>query len=552
MSSVQKKTTTKTTKTVTTKKTEHVQSSSVDQSADVEGAIAHKANTLSIVKKGQFFNDSYFEDTRQDFQDAIQDVLTKWGDKSKPTNDINSYRDLRARDLRDENQAIKSSEDQRYHKIVVDVQDFINGGEVSVKTLDEVEIVVEGRVQRKVGNTTSTKSFKRTFILPDIVPESITSVVSSDGVLIIKALKKESEQDVSESVTVQKRVVTKQQTSTSTVATSGQQDVKQIAINVQEIQPTVTSPQPEQQQQTVTVTKQVTSTTTDKGSKPLPIAKKGGFFEDTFFEDCRKHYQTAVKQVLQKFNVTSTGTDDITTYRNLRQKDLREENQVATVDESTDVHKIIVDVKDFTDGGEVTVKTVDEREVVIEGRIEKQEGNKKTIKRFCKRFILPEDILVESVTSVVSSDGVLTITARKKVVDSGVETTQVIQKKVTSTVQTQQVTDKSSDVQEKKDTQQTKVTRIKKTKIVTITSTTVPFFNDPTYVEDVKDFQEAITTIIKKMNLTVKDTDTFTAYRNRRMINPRNENQAISEKETETVKKVRKTIPVSCVRRVIM
>ena len=74
-----------------------------------------------------------------------------------------------------------------------------------------------------------------------------------------------------------------------------------------------------------------------------------------------------------------------------------------------------MDVKDFMDGGEVTVKTVDEREVVIEGRIEKKEGNKTTIKRFCKRFILPEDILVESVTSVVSSDGVLTIIARKKV-----------------------------------------------------------------------------------------------------------------------------------------
>ena len=76
------------------------------------------------------------------------------------------------------------------HQIVVDVHDFINGGEVNVKTLDEVEIVVEGHVKRKVGNTTSTKSFKRTFILPDIEPESITSVVSSDGILIIKALKK--------------------------------------------------------------------------------------------------------------------------------------------------------------------------------------------------------------------------------------------------------------------------------------------------------------------------------------------------------------------------
>lgn len=116
MSSVQKQTTTKTTKTVTTRTTEQVQSSS-DQSADVQSAIAQNIHNLSIVKKGQFFDDSYFEDTRQDFQDAVQDVLTKWGDNSKPTNDINSYRDLRTRDLRDENQAIKSTEDERYHKV---------------------------------------------------------------------------------------------------------------------------------------------------------------------------------------------------------------------------------------------------------------------------------------------------------------------------------------------------------------------------------------------------------------------------------------------------
>lgn len=69
------------------------------------------------------------------------------------------------------------------------MKDFIDGGDVSVKTVDEEEIVVEGRVERKVGNTRSTKSFKRTFIFSDMVPESITSVVSADGILIIKALK---------------------------------------------------------------------------------------------------------------------------------------------------------------------------------------------------------------------------------------------------------------------------------------------------------------------------------------------------------------------------
>ena len=104
----------------------------------------------------------------------------------------------------------------------------------------------------------------------------------------------------------------------------------------------------------------------------------------------------------------------------------------------------------------------------------------------------------------------------------------------------QQVTDKSTEVEAKKesDTRQSKVTKTKKIRTVTIITTKVPFFSDPTFIEDVKDFQEAITTIIKKMKLTATETDIFTVYRNRRKINPRNENQAISEKETDTTKKV--------------
>ncbi|XP_050718533.1 titin-like isoform X2 [Eriocheir sinensis] len=774
MSSVQKKTT-RTTKTVTKKTTQQVQSSSsLDQSENVQSSATHNVNNLSIARKGQFFNDSYFEDTRQDFQDAIQDVLAKWGDKSKPANDINSYRELRQRDLRDENQAIKSTEDQRYHKIVIDVKDFIDGGDVSVKTVDEEEIVVEGRVERKVGNTRSTKSFKRTFIFSDMVPESITSVVSADGILIIKALKQDSGMDVSESVTVQKRVVQQQQQSTvqtsdqqaitvaspqpeqqqqtvsvikkvtstttsdsgtpgrvlpidkrggffedsyfedcrqhfqkavkqvlqksnvtstqaddiatyrdlrqkdlreetqvatvddeeqfqkiivdvkdflnggdvtvktveerevviegrierqegnkktikrfckrfilpedilvesvtsvvssdgvltitapkkpsetrdtdvsqsvtvqktvvkkqqtSTVETSGQQGIKQIDIIVKDTESAVASPQPqpEQQQQTVSVIKKVTSTTTSDSGTPgrvLPIDKRGGFFEDSYFEDCRQHFQKAVKQVLQKSNVTSTQADDIATYRDLRQKDLREETQVATVDDEEQFQKIIVDVKDFLNGGEVTVKTVEEREVVIEGRVERQEGNKKIIKRFCKRFILPEDILVESVTSVVSSDGVLTITAPRKpsetqdtdVSQSVTVKKTVVKKQQTSTVETAGQQDvkqidvqvKETDTTDKKTVTDTQQTTTKTTKTVTITTTKTSFFKETTFVEDVKDFQEAITTIIKKLNLTVIDNDVFTTYRNYRKNNPpKNENQAVSEKDTDTTKKI--------------
>lgn len=77
--------------------------------------------------------------------------------------------------------------------------------------------------------------------------------------------------------------------------------------------------------------------------------------------------------------------------------------------------QVVVDVQDFINGGEVNVKVVNEREIVIEGHVEKKEGNTTSTKRFRKRYVLPEDIEVEKVTSVMSSDGVLTIKTPKKV-----------------------------------------------------------------------------------------------------------------------------------------
>lgn len=128
--------------------------------------------------------------------------------------------------------------------------------------------------------------------------------------------------DVNQSVSVQKTVVKKQQT--STVETTGQQDVRQTDVQVKDTQPAIASPQPD----------------SDTLGRVLPINRKGGFFEDSYFEDCRQHFQKAVKQVLQQCNVTSTQNDDIATYRDLRQRDLREENQVATVDDEEQFQKV--------------------------------------------------------------------------------------------------------------------------------------------------------------------------------------------------------------------
>lgn len=63
----------------------------------------------------------------------------------------------------------------------------------------------------------------------------------------------------------------------------------------------------------------------------------------------------------------------------------------------------------------MTVKVVQEREVVVEGRVDRQEGGVTSTKRCKKTFILSENIQVNSVTAVMSADGILTITAPKKV-----------------------------------------------------------------------------------------------------------------------------------------
>lgn len=75
----------------------------------------------------------------------------------------------------------------------------------------------------------------------------------------------------------------------------------------------------------------------------------------------------------------------------------------------------MVDVQDFMEGGSVNVRSAQDRQLTVEGQVETQTGGERYKKHFHRRFVLPRDIFSESVTSVVSADGVLTITAPKKV-----------------------------------------------------------------------------------------------------------------------------------------
>ncbi|XP_047473901.1 uncharacterized protein LOC125028555 [Penaeus chinensis] len=150
------------------------------------------------------------------------------------------------------------------------------------------------------------------------------------------------------------------------------------------------------------------------GHNVFPIVRRGLFFDDSFFQESWKDFQKAVKEVLNKWGEQSSIGDDLTRYRSLRSRDLREENQAVTSSEDERQHKFVLDVKDFSDGGEISVKAVNDRELVVEGRKEKQGDGSRCSQRFLRRFVVPGDIQLDAVTSVVSSDGVLTISAPKK------------------------------------------------------------------------------------------------------------------------------------------
>lgn len=66
---------------------------------------------------------------------------------------------------------------------------------------------------------------------------------------------------------------------------------------------------------------------------------------------------------------------------------------------------------------EITVKTVDNT-IIVEGKHEEKQDEHGYISRhFTRKYLMPSEVEVSNITSSLSSDGVLTITAPKKVFD---------------------------------------------------------------------------------------------------------------------------------------
>ncbi|XP_042889967.1 uncharacterized protein LOC122264926 isoform X2 [Penaeus japonicus] len=481
------KDTTKTVKYNTTTDTKHETSSSTSREhpcaqAEVTETVESLKGTsriqrdspeevLLITKRGNFFQDSFFFDSHRDFSAALREVLDKCNEidfkddiNIRYTDILEHYRQLRSRDLKEENQAFIVTSDKATLKIIVDVQDFMSG-DVTAKVVDE-ELVIEGRVERREEgcSSVSSHSFRRRFSLPQYT--NITSVMSLDGILTVTVTLKEGSiefKSTENSVkTAEKGNITKEVTDSESPSLFAKKRLFETKVENQDgLRENVESQSKETRNisgdfasgvemsklaSTYQDTNGLTRVGRDYGSesqetnrynvtqdtnmgtsscftsvsqsisagKTFPITMKGHFFYDSFFRDTRDDFQKAIKEVLRKWGEKSTHGDELTCYRKLRARNMREDNQAATSSEDERHYKFIIDVQDFMDVGEISVKAVSERELVVEGRLEKKDDGSQSTKRFLRRFVVPGDIRLEAVTSAMSSDGVLTISAPKK------------------------------------------------------------------------------------------------------------------------------------------
>merc|ERR1711962_1868850 len=149
----------------------------------------------------------------------------------------------------------------------------------------------------------------------------------------------------------------------------------------------------------------------------MTIQKRGGFYEDSFFNDVRDKFERTVIDILEKFGVSFSVGEIMTAYRNLRQKELKEENQAGTISYGEAENTIVLDVYGFNQDA-IKVIVCENNTINITGFVEKEKD-----KLFFQQFIYPGTMDMTNVKASLSSDGILTITVpRIYVVNKETET----------------------------------------------------------------------------------------------------------------------------------
>ncbi|XP_045581530.1 protein lethal(2)essential for life isoform X2 [Procambarus clarkii] len=198
------------------------------------------SKTLSLIKRESFFDDSFFTDAWEDFDKAVQSILDKF-DSSGLKVDVGTrsecrdlYSRIRTSKIDEDlyaSQALQITEKDGKFQAVMDVKDF-SPSDLQVRVVDD-RVVVEGKYFKKSedGTSTSSKSFYKEFTLPHNANiDEISTALSKDGVLTVKAPKREGDAaKPSGAVTA------------SSVQQSVSSSVKQSSSSVQQSSSSVTS-----------------------------------------------------------------------------------------------------------------------------------------------------------------------------------------------------------------------------------------------------------------------------------------------------------------------
>ncbi|KAK4300944.1 hypothetical protein Pmani_026885 [Petrolisthes manimaculis] len=382
--------------------------------------------SLPISHRGLFLQDSIFEYAYAAFDEAVRRILERWGErisvdevkgntKLRLSSNLSRYRQMRPHNMKEKDQAVVLTADTNNNRIVMDVYGLMNK-ELKVKVVGEQQVMVEGRLETNGDFPLSSSNFRRRFSLPQNTNmESISSVISLDGILTIIAPKTADLKMQSRETLIPIKLVGECDSCVPRPSpfldgywTSGLR-----ASNLQAIHTLKSFIRSKMQQREA-------DTFTEKIMKcPIfPIPTLGAFFSDPFFKESWEAFQEAVREVLLRWgDLTTTNNNPLTRYRTLRATHLREDNQAMWSSEDDHNYKVVLDVQDFIDGGEICVQFINPREIVIKGHVGNNTTNSNAEKFLC-HFVFPGEVDMDGASSVMSADGVLTVTAPKKTTHS--------------------------------------------------------------------------------------------------------------------------------------
>lgn len=235
---------------------------------------------MSLVKRESFFDDDFFKDTWGDFDSALQTILDKFDstglkvDSSSRNKCRDVYRTIRTSKINDDiyaSQALQVTEKDGKFNCVMDVKDF-NPNDLQVKVVED-RVIVEGKFEKKSedGSSMTSKSFYKEFTLPKSANlDMVSTALSKDGVLTVKAPKKEGADAASDGAVSKSSSSSVQESSSSVQQSSNQSKTSSSNYSSSVKKQSFSSVQ----QSSVSSSSSVTSSSTNQGSSIMDDMSK--------------------------------------------------------------------------------------------------------------------------------------------------------------------------------------------------------------------------------------------------------------------------------------